>query len=211
MAQTGKVGIVGQVVGLEPELAQQRGDERGDHTADIDEDVENLETRVAAALGDFQGFGTFFGGLGLEVVIHLADDGLEVPFEKSVAEGDYEEGEAGEYQNPGHSPACLVGEDRNGEEPVAQGHHQQTGDNRAFVFLGAVGDKSPGEAKHVDKEIEYRVNPAGQVVADTEFGAEEKQQHGVHDIISEPFAHIGDCCRNKTFRVVAARFDDVEH
>ena len=85
----------------------------------VDEYVENLEARVAAALGQFQLFGTLLGGFGLEVVVELAHDGLQIAFEKTVAEGYHEEGEAGEDKYPRDAARRTFGEDRYGEQCIA--------------------------------------------------------------------------------------------
>ena len=86
MAERGEVGVVEHVVCLEPPLAEQRCHKRSYESADVDEDVEDLEARVAAAFRLAQGVLALESRLSLEVVVHLTDDSLQVALEQAVAE-----------------------------------------------------------------------------------------------------------------------------
>ena len=44
VAKAWKVGVVGEIVSLEPELAEQRSYKRCNHTTNVDEHIENLES-----------------------------------------------------------------------------------------------------------------------------------------------------------------------
>ena len=76
VTETREVGVVGKVVRLEPERAEQRSNERSDNAADVDKYVEDLEAGVAFRLGACQCFRTLCGCLRLEVVVHLTYDSL---------------------------------------------------------------------------------------------------------------------------------------
>ena len=90
----------GQSVDLKPPRAQQRSNERSDKTTNIDEDIENLETRVALSLGNAQCLFTLLGSLRLEVVVHLSYDGLQVALEQTVTEGNEEQCHTRQWQQP---------------------------------------------------------------------------------------------------------------
>ena len=104
-----------------------------------------------------------------------------------------------------------AGEDGYGEQAVAEGHHQQAGDDGGLVLLRVVGNEATGQAEHVDEEIEHRIDPSGQVVGDAELGAQEEEQDGVHDVVAEALAHVGYGGGNQALGVLAARLDDVEN
>ncbi len=87
MAEGRELGVVGQRVHAEPPAAEHRGHEGSHQAAHVDEHIENLEAGVALR--------GIFG-----IVIELTHDGLEVALEKTVAEGDEEEGETGHRQKP---------------------------------------------------------------------------------------------------------------
>ena len=114
------MSVVQEAVGFQPPLTEEGGDERRDETADVDEHIEDLEAGVPLLLGRFQGLGAFLGRFDLIVVVHLADDGLEVSLEQAVAEGDQGQGQAGEGKKP-----CGVGgrgRDGDGQEDVPRRH-----------------------------------------------------------------------------------------
>ena len=100
VAQPGKLGVVRDVVEPEPPLPDDRRNEWGDKTTDIDEYIENLESGIALSLSPFELLGTFLGCLGLEVVVELAHDSLEVALEQTVTESDQEKGDACEGKQP---------------------------------------------------------------------------------------------------------------
>ena len=86
MTEGGEVGIVFETILSEPPAAEQGGNKRSNKSAYINEHVENLETTVALPLGHTERFGTFFCSFGLEVVVHLTDNGLKVTFEEAITE-----------------------------------------------------------------------------------------------------------------------------
>ena len=88
VAQYRHVGVIDKVVDFQPPCTNQRSHERSDYTTDVDKHVENLETAVAFVFGLSQGFGTFLGGFGFEVVVHLTYQSLQVALEQTVTEGD---------------------------------------------------------------------------------------------------------------------------
>ena len=167
MAEGGQLGIVEQAVLSEPPLAQIGGDEGRHQTADIDKHIEYLETAVAAALHGGQRLGPVFGGLSLHIVVHLSHDGLQVALEETIAEGDEEEGQAGEGQQP--RGVLCGGHDGDGEEHIAQGHDDKAGADGALVVLRAVGDDTAHEAQHIDAGVEHRVDDTAGGIAQTEL------------------------------------------
>ena len=100
MAEFGQLCVIDHIVCLEPPLAQQRSYEGSNQTTHVDEDIENLEARVALALGDTQCLRTLLGRFGLEVVVHLTDNSLQISLEETITKGDEEEGQTGERQQP---------------------------------------------------------------------------------------------------------------
>ncbi len=187
VGEGGEIGVVGEAVDAEPPRAQHGSYEGRDEAADVDEHIENLESRVT--LGCVAG-----------IVVELTHDGLEVALEQAVAEGDEEEREAGEGQQPRH----VVGgrEDGHGEDAVAQRHNDETLDDGPLVVLGFVGDVAADEAQDVDTGIEARIDDAAGFVAETELGAKEEHEHGVHDVVAESFAHVAQRGGNKTLWLV---------
>ena len=184
----------------EPPLADQRGHERGDETADIDEDVEDLEAGIALSLGPFELLGAFLGRVGLEIVIELADDGLEIPLEKAVAEGDQEERQAGQGQEPDF---VLRGrEDRDGEEHIAEGHDDETALDRPLVVGGPVRDDTADQGEDVDAAVEEGIDESRLGIGQTELGAEEKGQDRIHDVVAETLAHVAESGGQQSFRMI---------
>ena len=139
-------------------------------------------------------------GFGLEVVIHLSDDGLQVALEEAITEGDEQQSEAGQGQQP--ADVALGGEDGDGEDDVAGGHDDEAGADDGFIVLGAIGNDAAHEAKHIDAAIEDGVDDGTGLVAQSEFGAEEEHQHGIHDVIPEAFAHVGEGGRDESLGMV---------
>ena len=200
VAEFGQVGIVQESVGLQPPLTEERRDERRDETADVDEDIEDLEAGVPLLLGRLQGLGAFLGRFDLIVVVHLADDGLEISLEQAVAEGDQGQGQAGEGKQP-----CGVGgrgRDGDGQEDVTRRHDDQALLDGALVVLGAVGDDAAHQGEHIDGGVEDGVDQAAGRIAESELGDEEQQQDRIHDVVAEAFAHVAERGGKQSFRVV---------
>ena len=156
VAECRHVGIVDQCVLGEPPLAKQWSDERSKQTADVDEHVEDLETGVTLVLSYLEGFGTLLGSLCFIFVVHLADDGLQIALEETIAKSDGKEGHTGEDENAPPAAAEIgLTEDWNGESDVAQCHNDQTPLDGAVVVLGAVGDDAAHKAQHIDAEVKH--------------------------------------------------------
>ena len=100
MAEFGQLCVIDHIVCLEPPLTQQGSYEGGNQSTYVDEDIENLEAGVALALGDTQCLRTLLGRFGLEVVVHLTDNSLQISLEETITKGDEEEGQTGERQQP---------------------------------------------------------------------------------------------------------------
>ena len=183
VAELGKVGVIQEAVHLEPPLADQRGDERSDEATDVDKHVEDLEAGVALVLGDSEGFGTLLGLFGLEVVVHLSHDGLQVALEQAVAEGDHRQGEACE----GQEPARIGGRggDGNGQEDVSRRHDHETLLDGALVVLGPVSDDAAHQGEDIDGGVEDGIDQTGRCVADAELGGEEQGKDRIHDVVAE--------------------------
>ena len=196
MAEGGQVAIVGHAVAAQPPLAQRRSHEGSQHTADIDEHVEDLESRITLALSQGQSLGALLGGLGFEVVVHLAHNGLQVALEEAVAAGNDQQGGAGDDQHRRHRHAVGAVAGRNRQHHIADGHGDQAGDDGALVVLQLVGDDTAGQSHHVDAEIEDGVDDGRHIVADAKLRAEEEQQYGIHNIVAEALAHITQCRRD---------------
>ena len=176
VAESGEVGVVGHAFKAEPPAAQRGGHKGGEHATDVDEDVEDLEARVAFALGLGESLGAFLGCLGFEVVVHLAYQGLQVAFEEAVAEGDDKQSRAGEHEDAYLRRGVLEeSHEGDGEHYVAGGHGEEASLDGAFVVLQLVGDNTAGQAQHVDGEVEYRIDDGCGLVGDAELGAEEQQ------------------------------------
>ena len=101
-------------------VAHAHGGERCEHRADVDEHVENLETRVAQ-------FGILF------VVVKLSHERLEVTFEQAVAEGDHHQGA------DHHGLRSNAGNHQRG---IPHRHHQDTRDDRPLIVAQPVGDQA---------------------------------------------------------------------
>ena len=100
-----ELGVIRHAVHTQPPLAQQRSNERGNQSAHVDEDVENLETAVAFALGELQRLGTLLGSLGLEIVVELTYDSLQVALEQTVTERYEKQSKTSERKQPGYIAA----------------------------------------------------------------------------------------------------------
>ena len=100
MAQTREVGIVNQVLGLQIPVTDDGSHKRGDHTTNVDEHVEDLEAAVALFLGSSQCLRAFLGCFGLEVVIQLTHNGLQVAFEETITTGDEQQGDYSKDERP---------------------------------------------------------------------------------------------------------------
>ena len=197
MAELRKLGVIGQAVDTEPPLAEQRGHEGGDEAADIDEYVEDLETAVALVLGLGQSGGTFLGSLGLEVVVHLTDESLQVALEQTITKSDEQQGHTSENEDaPPFSIAIndeavgILAEQRDGHAHITEGHDDQAPLDGAVVVLGAVGDDTANETQHVDAEVEHRVDDTGGGIGQAELRHDEQQQDGVHDVVAETLTHV---------------------
>ena len=142
VAQCGQTCIIDHTLDAEPPLAQQGGNERGNQTTDVDEYVENLETRIAAILDRLDLFlGLALGNsIGLHVVVHLTHDSLQVTLEQAITEGDQEQGHAGEHEQP----HVIAGRMYNGDcqKHITNGHDHETPLDSTFVILGAVGNET---------------------------------------------------------------------
>ena len=152
VAQGRQLGIVGHTVRTQPPLAQQRSHKRGNESAHVDKYIEYLESAVAFALGLLQGFGALLGSFGLEIVVELAHDGLQVTLEQTVTEGYEEERETGEREQPCHVSASS--QDRNRQQHIACSHDNQTGLDGTFVVLRTVGNDTAYQRQQIDTGIE---------------------------------------------------------
>ena len=209
VAEAGHIGIIDQVVGFEPPFAEERGDERGKEAADVDEDVEDLETGVAAILGLSESLGALLGGLSLKLVVQFADDSLEVAFEQTVTEGNEQQGHTGDDEDGRPASATVkdstfgrLAEQGDSHHHIADSHNDETPLDGLVVVLGSVGDDTTHQTQHIDAEVEDGVDDAGGAVGQTELGDEEEQQHGVHNIVAEALAHIAQSGGNQPFRVM---------
>lgn len=177
VAHCGEVSVIAHAVNAEPPAAQHGGHEGGHEATDVDEHVENLEAGVT--LGSVLG-----------VVIELSDDGLEVALEEAVAECDQEQSHASDCEEPAVSGGS--GEDGDGEDDVAGGHHQEAGDDGTLIVLSAVSDYAADEAEHVDAGVEEGVYEGALLLGEAEFGTQEQHEHGVHDVIAKALAHVAE-------------------
>ena len=184
VAQRRELGVVVEVVDLQPPVTHADGDERGEETADIDEHVENLETRLA--------FGAEFA-----VVVHLAHERLQVALEQAVAEGDHQQSQTGQRQvEPQVRHGCRR---RDGDEEITDAHHDQTPHDRRLVVLGFVGDDAADQRQQVDRSVEARVDVTSRRLVEPELGRDEQGQDRHHDIETEAFAHVGEGRRDQSF------------
>ncbi len=181
VAEAGEVGVIGVALHLDEGVAHPYGYEGGDAAADVDEHVEDLEARVALV--------AVFG-----VVIELSDDGLQVSFEESVSESDYQERAQGDPLGGDEGGNC--------QEGVAQAHDHKAGDDGALVVLGLVGDHTADEGEDVDGAVECGVERAGLASVEVELRHEEQRQDGHHDVEAEAFAHVAQGRRNQSFGLV---------
>lgn len=85
VAQLGQLGVIVEIVDLKPPVAHADGDERREEAPDVDEHIENLETRLTL-------------GAELLVVVHLPHERLEIALEKAVAEGYHQQADARQRQ-----------------------------------------------------------------------------------------------------------------
>lgn len=200
VAEAWQVGVVGQLVHVEPPRAQQWRDERRCQGTHIDEHIEDLESSVALSLCPLQALCALTGGVALKVVVHLSDDGLQVALEQTVAHRDEDEGEDGEREQGG--VVLGSGEDGHRQAHITQRHDQETAHDGALVVLGAVGDDTAHEAHYIDCGEEEGGNQAAGLVGQSEFGTEEECQHGVHDVIAEALAHVAEGCKEQSFGMV---------
>ena len=143
MTHGGEVGIVDHCVGIEPPGAEHRSHKWGDKAADVDEYIENLETRISLS--------GIFG-----IVVKLTHYGLQVAFEETVAEGYKEQGDAGESEKPGG--VLRFGKNGNRKDDITYGHDYKALDDGAFVVLGFVGNGTADECEHIDAAVETRVD-----------------------------------------------------
>ena len=200
MAQRRKVSIISQVMNLQPPFPQQRSDERRNQTTDIDEYIKYLETGVTTASGNLQSFRALFCGFFLEIVIHLTDNRLQITFEQTVTESNQEQGKTCQRKQPTDVGFCR--QYRNRKDNVSQRHHYQSGHDSSLIVLCFVGDDTPNQAQYIDTAIKYRIDNGAGFIAQTEFGAEEQYQHGIHDVIAKTFAHVRYCCSQQTFWMI---------
>ena len=187
VAERRELGVVTQIVDVEPPAAQHRCDERGNQSADIDEDVEDLEARIALR------------GIA-RIVVKLTDDRLEIALEKAVAESNEEKGATRQRQQPGR--ILRRGQNRDGEHAVTERHDDQTADDRPLVILRAVGDQAADQTEHIDTGVEERVDQRAFLFAQTELRAEEEHQHRIHNVIAEALAHVAQGSGNQPFGMV---------
>ena len=197
VAEGRHVRVVNKVVNLKPPLAQHGSHEGSNHATDVDEHVENLETAVALVLGLGQSSGTFLGGLGLEVVVHLTDESLQVAFEQTVTKSDEEQSRASEDEDAppatravGDDAFSVLAEQRDSHTHITEGHDDQAPLDGAVVVLGAVGDDTANEAQHIDAEVEHRVDDTSGGIGQAELRHDEQQQDGVHDVVAETLTHV---------------------
>ena len=151
VAQGRQLGIVGHPVHTQPPLAKQRSHKRGNEATHVDKHIEYLESAVAFALGLFQGFGALLGSFGLEIVVELADDSLQVALEQTVTEGNEEERETGKREQPRYISAG--GQNRNRQQHIASSHDNQTGLDGTFVVLRTVGNDTAHQCQQIDTGI----------------------------------------------------------
>ena len=191
VAQSREFGVVVEIVDLQPPVAHADGDERSEETADIDEHVEDLEARFA--------FGAEFA-----VIVHLAHQRLQVTLEQTVAEGDHQQSQAGQRQV---EPQTRHGRRRrDGDEQIADAHHDQAPHDRRLVVLGLVGDDAADQRQQVDRSVEARIDiPCGGLVQ-TELGRDEQGKDSHHDIETEAFAHVGEGRRDQSFGLSFHKF-----
>ena len=176
VAEFGQLGVVVEIIDLEPPVAHADGHEWREEAADVDEHVEDLESRLAL-------------GAELLVVVHLPHQRLEIALEKAVAEGDDQQSEAGQRQIE-----RQAGNRRgrgNGDQQVTQRHHHQPPHDGALVVLGLVGDDTADKRQQVDRSVESRIDVTRRGLVETELGGDEQGQDRHHDVETESLAHIG--------------------
>ncbi len=177
MAQRRKVRVVEVALRAQPPVAYAHRGERRHHRADVDEHVENLESRVAQ-------FGILF------VVVELAHQRLEVALEQTVAERD-------DHQRA--DDQRLRVDLRHHQHRVAQRHDQYAGDDRPLVVAQPVSYQTARQGQDVDRGVEKRVDFARLLAVDAEFRHQEQRQDGHHGVEAEAFARVGEGRGNQTF------------
>ena len=176
MAESRQRGVVGKPVFTQPPAAEHRCHKGGEDTADVDEYVEDLEACVTL-------------GCITRIVVKLADYGLEIAFEETVSERDHKQRETCQCQQP----CLIVGSSEDGEckDHISGRHDYETPDDGRFVVLCLVRDKTADEAQHIDACIETGIDDRAGFLFKSEFRTEEQHQYCVHDVVSEPLAHVG--------------------
>ena len=71
---------------LQPPFTKEWSNEWRNETTDINEYIENLETRVTLLFGFCKSFWTFLSSCFLKLIVHLADNCLKIAFEQTIAE-----------------------------------------------------------------------------------------------------------------------------
>ena len=133
---------------------------------------------------------------------------MEVAFEKTVAAGDEQQGEHRQEEDPGLG--AVGAEHRDGQQAIANGHHDDTRDDGLLVVLGAVGDDTARQGEDVDEKIEHTEDQRRPLVGDAELGADEQHQHGIHDVVAEPLAHVAQSGGDQTLRMLFPGLGQVE-
>ena len=169
MAEFGQIGVVYHAFHSEPPLAQHRCHKGSDESADVDEDIENLEARVAALLDGIELFAlhALLDGVGLHVVVHLTYDGLQVALEQTVTECDEEQCHAGEHQQPRVVASRVHHGDS--QQHIAHSHDDKTPLDGALVVLCAVGNGSADKTQHIDAGVEHGVDDTGHALIESEL------------------------------------------
>ena len=184
VAQLGQLGVIVEIVDLEPPVAHADGDERREEAPDVNEHVENLETRLTL-------------GAELLVVVHLPHERLEIALEKAVAEGYHQQAHARQRQverQAGHGRRRG-----DGDNQVAQRHHHEPPHDGSLVVAGFVGNDTADERQQVNRSVESRIDiPRGRFVQ-AELGRDEQGQDSHHDVETETLAHIGKGRRDQSF------------
>ena len=98
-----------------------------------------MESGVPFVFCDFEGLRAFLGSFGFEIIIHLADNCLQISFEQTVSECNQEKCKTGKGQQPG-GVGCRS-KNWNGKNNVSGGHYNKTCFNSSFVILSAVSNQ----------------------------------------------------------------------
>ena len=106
--------------------------------------------------------------------------------------------------NSAKQPCLIVGSSEDGEckDHISGRHDYETPDDGRFVVLCLVRDKTADEAQHIDACIETGIDDRAGFLFKSEFRTEEQHQYCVHDVVSEPLAHVGKGRRYQTFGMV---------